>query len=84
MADEPFVYTVGTIRRGRGYIVLSVTVTQDSDPNTTCFTSLCSFKRSEDFIDVQAEIHPDKRWEALLKGKKPEDMKVRTDLKDWR
>ncbi|KAE9962414.1 hypothetical protein BLS_000344 [Venturia inaequalis] len=84
MADEPFIYTIGTIRRGRGYIVLSVTVTQDSDPNTICFTSLCSFKRSEDFIDVQPEIQPEKRWQTLLKGMKPEDMKIRTDLADWR
>lgn len=84
MADEPFVYTIGTIRRGRGYIVLNVTVKQDTDPDTICFTSLCSFKRTEDFIDVQPEIHPDKRWRALLKGKKPEDLEIRSDVADWR
>ncbi|TID18882.1 Thioesterase/thiol ester dehydrase-isomerase [Venturia nashicola] len=79
MADEPFVYKIGTIRRGRGYIVLSVTVTQDSDPDTICFASLCSFKRSEDFINVQPEIQPEKRWSTFLKGKKPEEMKIRTN-----
>ncbi|KAH8645840.1 thioesterase-like superfamily-domain-containing protein [Xylariales sp. PMI_506] len=82
LADEPFTYQVKVIRSGGNYSVRHVIATQEDDA-TICFTCLCSFKRPEPgFIKVQEQHNVKKKFEAILQGKEPEELDIKTNIKN--
>lgn len=71
--ENPFVYSIRTIRDGRSYCIRAVEVTQ-AEGEGICFTCTCSFK-AEDWnpLDLQEPMKLDERYSVALAGKRPQD-----------
>jgi acyl-CoA thioesterase len=82
LADEPFFYKITIIRDGRNYSVRKVDATQ-SDGKIT-FTNICSFKRAEDFANVQVPQDMAKKYSVVFEGKRVEDFPLKKNFKDLR
>ncbi|KAI9784347.1 MAG: hypothetical protein M1839_002408 [Geoglossum umbratile] len=80
-ADTPFVYTVRTIRDGKGYCTRAVDVTQEG--RETCYTCTCSFKQPEEsLLEFQERVDIKEKYEVILQGKGPRDLPSTTEFED--
>jgi acyl-CoA thioesterase II len=67
------------VRDGKSYCVRKVDVWQGEDQ--VCFSSICSFKKVEkNFLDAQIPRDIDTEYHDLLKGVKPEDLPLNTNI----
>ncbi|RAH80799.1 hypothetical protein BO86DRAFT_432436 [Aspergillus japonicus CBS 114.51] len=74
--DIPYEYTVRHLRDGKSYCTRAVDARQ---ANQICFSGLVSFKRAEPPAAApfaHQPVSPQKRYAALLTGKKPQDFPV--------
>lgn len=64
--DLPFVYSIQTIRDGKGFCVRSVNVTQEEGKGI-CFSCICSFKLPDQSpIDWQEQVNMREKYESVL------------------
>jgi hypothetical protein len=52
-----------------------------SDGKVT-FTNICSFKRAEDFVNVQVPQNMAEKYSVVFEGKKVEDFPLKKNFKD--
>jgi hypothetical protein len=75
---------VHTVREGKNYIVKRVEVRQE-DEGVTCFTNLCSFKRTEEsFLKVQVPKFMEQKWAKLLGGYTADTLPLNNDYGNLR
>jgi len=82
LADESFIYKIRIIRDGRNYSVRKVDVSQSD--GKIMFTNICSFKRTEDFVNIQIPQNMAEKYSEVLDGRKPEELPFKTNFKDLR